>query len=130
MKNNLIRTYLAGLLGTALVFFMGWEYNIPAASWIAFPILIHAFRSMKKWHYALPVVVLLIAMRFFSINGGWDIELPLMVAFAALVTVPLVAALYLDRRFCKTPAPRYSDACISVRLYCAGLPVDVLPTWA
>jgi apolipoprotein N-acyltransferase len=105
MKNKLFKLYLPGLLGAALLFFMGWQYNTPAATWLAFPILIYVYRRADKWYQTLPVTLLIAVSRFLAINGGWDISLPLMAAFAALVSVPLLAALYLDRRYSRTLKP-------------------------
>ncbi len=105
MNHQSVRSYAAGLLGAALLYFMGWQYNMPVAAWGAFPLLIYTFRNIRKWYQALPIVLVCIAARFFAINGGWDISPPLMAAFAVLVSVPLVAALYLDRHYSKILGP-------------------------
>ena len=105
MKNKILPAYLAGIPGAALIFFIGWQYNMPAAAWVAFPLLIYAFRNISRWYLALPIVLVSVVARFLAINGGWDITLPLMTAFAVLVSVPLVAALYLDRHYSKVLGP-------------------------
>jgi len=88
---------LAGIAGSALIFFIGWEYNIPAAVWIAFPLLIYSFRHADKWYKTLFFIPIMVIARFFSINGGWDMGLPLTVTFAVVVCLPLILSLYLDR---------------------------------
>lgn len=126
MKHKAAGSYLAGLLGAALIFFMGWQYNLPAAAWVAFPLLIHAFRNTGRWYQALPIVLVSIIARFFAINGGWDISLPLMAAFAVLVSVPLTAALYLDRHYSKILGPAASTLVFP----CTYIVLDYLLTYA
>lgn len=105
MNKKNLSIFLSGIIGSLLLFFIGWEYNIPLAAWAAFPLLIYSFRSIKKWYAALPLVLLMIAVRFISIIGGWDMELWLMLVFSAVVVVPLIAALYLDRFYVKRMSP-------------------------
>ncbi len=45
----------------------------------------------------VPVAVLSIAAKVVALHGGWDIDLGIEIAFGFLVSVPLLAALYLDR---------------------------------
>lgn len=98
-QKKLLFAYLLGILGCILLFFIGWEYNIPIMSWAAFPLLIFSFRSIKKWYMTLPLVLLMVIVRFFSIVGGWDMELWLMLVFSVVVLAPLLAGLYLDRLY-------------------------------
>ena len=58
--------YLAGIIGSILLFFIGWEYNIPLMGRVSFPLMVYCFRSIPKWYKTLPLVVLLIIIRFFS----------------------------------------------------------------
>jgi len=126
LKSSKALIYLAGLIGAALVFFVGWQYNMPAAAWVAFPLLIYAFRGIGKWYHALPVVLVSVIARFFSINGGWDISPPLMAAFAVLVSAPLITALYLDRYYSKTLSP-----IVSMFVFpCTYIALDYLLTFA
>lgn len=90
---------LAGIVGSALIFFIGWEYNIPAAVWIAFPLLVYSFRNHDKWYKTLPLIPIMVVARFFSIDGGWDMGRVLTVTFAVVVCLPLILSLYLDRIF-------------------------------
>lgn len=100
MKKKVL-SVLAGVAGAGLLFFMGWEYNSPLVPWVAFPLLVYFFRSVDRWYKTLPVAALMIAAKFLCINGGWDIGVGGMLGFAALVNVPLLAALYLDRAYRK-----------------------------
>jgi apolipoprotein N-acyltransferase len=88
---------LAGIAGAALIFFIGWEYNIPAAVWLAYPLLIYTFRRKDKWYKTLFLIPIMVIARFFSINGGWDMAPVLTVTFAFVVCLPLILSLYLDR---------------------------------
>jgi len=96
---------LAGIVGSALIFFIGWEYNIPAAPWLSFPLLIYSFRHMDKWYKTLLPVLIMVVARFFSIDGGWDMGLVLTVTFAVVVCLPLILSLYLDRIFFRRLRP-------------------------
>lgn len=104
-KEHLILSYLAGITGSILLFFIGWEYNIPLMSWVSFPLLIHTFRSVNKWYMTIPLLFVMVAARFFSITGGWDIGTGLMLLFSIVVLLPLTAALYLDRFYIKRLNP-------------------------
>ncbi len=126
MKNKFIRLYSLGLLGAVLIFFIGWQYNIPVAAWVAYPLLIYVFRNIERWFHALPIILLIAVARFLCINGGWDISLPLMAAFALLMSIPLIAALYLDRRCSKTLNPFVATLVFP----CTYIVLDYLLTFA
>lgn len=96
---------LAGIAGSALIFFIGWEYNIPAVVWIAFPLLIYSFRHTDKWYKTLFFIPIMVVARFFSIDGGWDMGLLLTVTFAVAVCLPLILSLYLDRIISRRMGP-------------------------
>ncbi len=96
-RTHLRTSYIAGVAGALLLFFIGWEFNIPLAAWVAFPLLVFCFRSLKRWYASFPLIVLMILVRFFSIHGGWDMELWLEGIFSVVVLVPLLAGLFLDR---------------------------------
>ncbi|MEL7604308.1 MAG: hypothetical protein AAGU77_14215, partial [Bacillota bacterium] len=61
-----------------------------------------------RWYQTLPVVFIAVAARFFSIHGGWSIGVGLEAAFALVVNIPLFAALYMDRYFCKRLHPFFA----------------------
>ncbi len=92
-------SFVLGIAGAALLYFAGWEYNIPLAPWIALPLLVYHFRSQYRWYHTLPVAAASLIAKFFAMHGGWDMGVGLEAAFAVVVSVPLLAALYLDRAF-------------------------------
>jgi len=104
-KTRSLLNNLAGIAGSALIFFIGWEYNIPAAVWIAYPLLIYSFRHKDKWYKTLFLIPVMIIARFFNINGGWDMGLILTVTFAVVVCLPLILPLYLDRIISRRMGP-------------------------
>ena len=97
--------YVLGIIGSVLLFFVGWEYNIPLMVWIAFPLLIIAFRAIDKWCLTLSLIGLIIVAKYFSMRGGWDIDLWMQIVFPCLVATPLIASLYLDRALSKNMSP-------------------------
>lgn len=118
-------TAITGILGALLLFFIGWEYNIPAAAWVSYPLLVYCFRNTRRWYQSLPVILLIIAARFASIYGGWDISLLQTIAFSILVTLPLIAALFMDRFFEGKLGPFLSTLIFP----CAYIPLDYLVTF-
>lgn len=119
-------SYFAGIIGSILLFFIGWEYNIPLMGWIAFPLLIFSFRSMPKWKYTFPLLPLMVVVKFFSIHGGWDINLWMEVGFSIVVLVPLIAALYIDRAYNK-----YLNPFLAALVFpCVYIILDYLLTYA
>ncbi|NLA88066.1 MAG: hypothetical protein GX847_12465 [Clostridiales bacterium] len=108
MKNRSCLHYLTGFIGAALLFFVGWEYNIPAAAWIAYPLLIWFFRRTDRWYMTLPVLPVMLAARFLSITGGWDMGLFVTAVFSVLVLAPLLVSLFLDRIYARRLKPFFS----------------------
>ncbi len=88
---------LAGIFGSTLLIFMSWRQNIPLVSWLIPFLLLYCFRNLSGWVLTLPVALLSIVGKIIAMHGGWDIDLGMEVAFGLLVSVPLLAALYLDR---------------------------------
>jgi len=89
--------HAAGTAGALLLFLIGWEYNIPAAAWVSYPLLVYGFRNIDRWYKTLPLILFMVIARLASIYGGWDVGLPMSVAFSALVILPLAVSLFLDR---------------------------------
>lgn len=119
-------TAITGIVGALLLFFIGWEYNITAAAWVSYPLLIYSFRNTRRWYQSLPVILLIIAARFASIYGGWDISLLQTIAFSALVALPLLIALFLDRFFESKLGPFLSTLIFP----CVYILLDYLVTFA
>lgn len=102
MGNKQLRiSYLAGIIGSVLLFFIGWEYNIPLMGWIAFPLLIFSFREAPKWKNTLPLIPLMMVIKLICIHGGWDINLWMEIGFSVVVSIPIIASLYIDRVYYK-----------------------------
>jgi apolipoprotein N-acyltransferase len=102
-KNTL--SFILGLGGAFLLFFAGWEYNIPLVPWVALPLLIYHFRTQPRWYRTLPVAAVAVAAKALAMHGGWDLDTGIEIAFAFVVGMPLLAALYLDRHFSKKMNP-------------------------
>ncbi|MCK5129495.1 MAG: hypothetical protein KAQ68_06575 [Clostridiales bacterium] len=96
-NNMRIKPLLFGIIGALLFFFIGWEYNIPLMVWVAFPMLMFAFRSARKWVHTLPFIALLIVVKYLSMRGGWEMELWLQIVLCVVGVMPLVLPLLLDR---------------------------------
>ena len=118
--------FIAGIVGALLLFFIGWEYNIPAAVWISYPLLVYCFRNSDRWYKTLPIILLMVIVRFASIYGGWDLELPMVIAFSVLVILPLVIPLFLDRLLVK----RLGAFTATLVFPCAYTLLDYLLTYA
>lgn len=96
-QKNGITGFVAGLVGAVLLLFVSWENNMALASWLAPVLLIFNFRNARRWLVTLPVAVLCVFAKVVAMHGGWDIDIFMELVFGILVTVPLIAALYLDR---------------------------------
>ena len=88
---------IAGTAGSALLIFMSWHQNMPLVSWLIPFLLLYCFRNLKNWLFTLPVAALGVAAKIAAMHGGWDIDFGMEAAFGLLVSVPLLAALYMDR---------------------------------
>lgn len=95
-KGYLNYTWL--VIGCVLFAFIGLGWNVPIAAWIAPIFLIRFFRTQDRWPktlIALPIFVLAYLARF---HGAWgDLSLGAEIGFSALMAVPFVVALYVDR---------------------------------
>jgi apolipoprotein N-acyltransferase len=87
----------AGIAGSALLVFMSWRQNMPLAAWLIPFLFLYSFRNLKNGWFTLPVAVLGIAAKIAAMHGGWDIDFGMEAVFGLLVSIPLLAALYLDR---------------------------------
>jgi apolipoprotein N-acyltransferase len=96
---NNTKCKVIGIVGALLVFFYAWQYNLTIAPWLSLPMLMYSFRRSKKLRETFPATVVVIIARFFSLHGGWDMSLWLELAFALVVSLPIIISLYLDRYF-------------------------------
>lgn len=118
--------YFTGVLGAVLLFFIGWEHNVPLVTWIAFPILIFSFRNINKWKYTIPLLPLMIVIRFISIHKGWDLSLWMELGFSIIVLMPLIIALYIDRVYSK-----YLNSFLTTLIFpCVYIILDYFLTYA
>lgn len=126
MENNLFKVYSFGIIGSILLFYIGWEFNIPLVPFVSFPLLIFSFRKIKKWYMTLPIILVMIITRYVSIVGGWDIEPLMMLGFAFIVLTPIICALYIDRYYLN----RLSPLIHSLIFPCTYIILDYFVTYA
>jgi len=89
--------YIWLVMGSSLLLFMGWTWNVPIAVWLAPVFLIRFFRSQERWLptlIALPVMTLPL---FVSLHGGWDFPVIAEIGIGVVRALPFLAALYVDR---------------------------------
>lgn len=122
----LAASYTAGILGSILLFFIGWEFNISLIAWVAFPLLIYSFRTLKNWKYTVPLLLLMFIVKLFCIHGGWDISLWMEIGFSIVVLIPLIAALYIDKAYNK----RLNIFLATLVFPCVYIILDYLLTYA
>ena len=84
-------------IGAVGFVFIGWKYNVPAASWLAPIFLIRFFRDRARWPATLIAVPALAVASFIQMNGGWDMHPWMMYLACLLRPIAFVAALYADR---------------------------------
>lgn len=97
-KSNSLLSYVWLAIGCVLFAFIGLGWNMPVAAWIAPVFLIRFFRTQERWPrtlIALPIFVLAYFARFHGVWG--DLSLGAEIGFSALMAVPFVVALYVDR---------------------------------
>lgn len=92
---------IVGIIGALLVFSYAWQYSLTIAPWLSLPMLMYFFRRSKRLRGTIPATVVIIIARFFSLHGGWDMSLWLELAFAFVVSLPIIIPLYLDRYFAR-----------------------------
>ena len=85
------------LIGSGLLFFMGWSWNIPLAAWFAFLFLVRYFRRQANWITTLLALPVMFFTLWFSITGRWPLPLSMELANAVARLLPILIALYLDR---------------------------------
>jgi len=88
------------LLGCVLLGISSFRWTVPAAAWMAPVLLMRFFRRTDRGYVTLWAIPLLSAARFFSMHGGWDMDLWMEIMFSVVLNAPLLIALYLDRWGC------------------------------
>ena len=92
----------AGLIGAALIFFVGWHWHVAGAVWLSAILLLRFFRTTASRVGTLPVLAATVLFRCLSITGGWDMPFHMEFAFSLLVLLPLWTALYVDRWYARS----------------------------
>ncbi len=84
-------------LGSAAYALIGWRWSAPAAAWIAPVFLLRFFRNQEKWYVPLLALPCLYAAFLVNMIGAWDLPLLAQFALPAIVPLPLILVLYVDR---------------------------------
>jgi apolipoprotein N-acyltransferase len=84
-------------LGCAAYALIGWRWSAPVAAWIAPVFLLRFFRNQEKWYVPLVALPCLYAAFLTNMIGAWDLPLIAQIVLPAIVPLPLLLVLYVDR---------------------------------
>jgi len=84
-------------IGAGAYAFIGWRWSAPAAAWIAPVFLVRFFRNQEKWYTPLLSLPFLYAAFLTNMIGAWDLPIIAQVILPAVVPLPLILVLYIDR---------------------------------
>lgn len=84
-------------LGSAAYALIGWRWSAPAAAWIAPVFLLRFFRNQEKWYVPLLALPGLYAAFLVNMIGAWDLSIGAQMILPAIVPLPLILVLYVDR---------------------------------
>ena len=84
-------------IGSAAYAFIGWRWSAPAAAWIAPVFLVRFFRNQEKCYTPLLSLPFLYAAFLINMIGAWDLPLIIQVVLPAIVPLPLILVLYIDK---------------------------------
>jgi apolipoprotein N-acyltransferase len=84
-------------IGAVAYAFIGWRWSAPAATWIAPVFLVRFFRNQEKWYVPLLSLPFLYAAFLTNMIGAWDLPIIAQVILPAVVPLPLIVVLYIDR---------------------------------
>jgi len=90
-------SYVWLVVGSALLVFLGWRWNVPVAAWLAPVFLMRFFRTQTRWPATLVAIPLMAAGLFVNITGSWDFGLPAEIGISLLRAAPFLVPLYLER---------------------------------
>ena len=95
-KGSAIGRGAPALAGAVLLYFIGWRWNVPLASWVA-PILLSRFtrESGRTWHTVI-LVPMLAAVCVIQVSGGWDVGFGLQIVIATLRATGFYLPLLVD----------------------------------
>jgi apolipoprotein N-acyltransferase len=109
-------------LGCAAYALIGWRWSAPAGAWIAPVFLLRFFRNQDKWYVPLLVLPGLYAAFLVNMIGAWDLPLVAQIFLPAIVPLPLILVLYVDRAL----SPRLSKLGSTLVFPAAAVTVDYL----
>jgi apolipoprotein N-acyltransferase len=84
-------------IGALAYTFIGWRWSAPAAAWIAPVFLVRFFRNQEKWYVPLLSLPFLYVAFLTNMIGAWDLPIIAQVILPAIVPLPLILVLYIDR---------------------------------
>ena len=84
-------------LGSAAYALIGWRWSAPAAAWIAPVFLLRFFRNQEKWYLPLLSLPCLYTAFLANMIGAWDLPLLAQLILPAIIPLPLILVLYVDR---------------------------------
>ncbi len=84
-------------LGSAAFALIGWRWSAPAAAWIAPVFLLRFFRNQEKWYVPLLSLPCLYTAFLANMIGAWDLPLLAQIILPAIIPLPLILVLYVDR---------------------------------
>ena len=85
------------VLGSVAYAFIGWRWSAPAAAWIAPVFLLRFFRNQERWYTPLLALPCLYAAFLTNMLGAWDLPIIAQITLPAIVPLPLIMVLYIDR---------------------------------
>ncbi|MBN2652390.1 MAG: hypothetical protein JXR63_08405 [Spirochaetales bacterium] len=90
MRNRIL---LSGLYLVSFIslFFSGWKWNIPIASWIALFGFFSYILLEKKWYFILLAQISFVIPFFVQLHGSWDMSVGFTTLVAALRVLPFSA---------------------------------------
>ncbi len=90
-------SYLWLLIGSALLFFIGWRWNVPLALWLAPVFLMRFFRTQERWPATLLAIPLMTLALFANVHGSWDFSIAAELTLGLARALPFLLALTADR---------------------------------
>ena len=109
-------------LGSAAYALVGWRWSAPAAAWIAPVFLLRFFRNQERWFIPLLALPCLYAAFLANMIGAWDLPLVAQITLPAVVPLPMIAVLYIDRAL----SPRLAGLGSSLVFPAASVAMDYL----
>ncbi len=100
-----VRSFLWLILGSFLLAFTGWRWNVPLAVWLAPVFLMRFVRTQERWRATMWAVPLMTLALFVNITGSWDFSLAAEIGIGLIRAAPFLLALALDRALARKLPP-------------------------